>query len=231
MKLTRADKEAIKMGNAGYILNKGAELYRNENFKEAIEYYHLASTMGSDIATSNLGYCYLYGRSIEANVDLAISYFELAANRGNVDALYKLGDIYSSDKWKLKDSELSLYYYQLAANILIGCDWSKEDAIAFTEELEEYPSLCYALARELMPGGNLNTSLDQAYQFLLHAEQGFVHEILNGATYYKKNLNKVTVLLQDDIFDEIRDDYDYLFDEDDDDLLYDAFEGDDPVFF
>ena len=43
MKLTRADKEAIKMGNAGYILNKGAELYRNENFKEAIEYYHLAS--------------------------------------------------------------------------------------------------------------------------------------------------------------------------------------------
>ena len=39
MKLTKADKEAIKMGNAGYILNKGAELYRNENFKEASEYY------------------------------------------------------------------------------------------------------------------------------------------------------------------------------------------------
>lgn len=32
MKLTRADKEAIKMGNAGYILNKGAEAYKNENF-------------------------------------------------------------------------------------------------------------------------------------------------------------------------------------------------------
>lgn len=195
MKLTRADKEAIKMGNAGYILNKGAEAYRNEDYKEAIEYYHLASTMGSDIATSNLGYCYLYGRNIEANVDLAISYFELAAN------------------------------------ILIGCDWSKEDAIAFTEELEEYPSLCYALARELMPGGNMKTSLDEAYQFLLHAEQGFVHEILNGATYYKKNLNKVTALLQDDIFDEIREDYDYLFDDDEEDLLYDAFEGDDSVFF
>ena len=59
----------------------------------------------------------------------------------------------------------------------------------------------------------------------------FFNEILNGATYYKKNLNKVTVLLQDDIFDEIRDNYDYLFDEDDDDLLYDAFDGDDPVFF
>lgn len=195
MKLTRTDKEAIKMGNAGYILNKGAEAYRNEDYKEAIEYYHLASTMGSDIATSNLGYCYLYGRNIEANVDLAISYFELAAN------------------------------------ILIGCDWSKEDAIAFTEELEEYPSLCYALARELMPGGNMKTSLDEAYQFLLHAEQGFVHEILNGATYYKKNLNKVTALLQDDIFDEIREDYDYLFDDDEEDLLYDAFEGDDSVFF
>lgn len=231
MKLTRADREAIKMGNFSYILNKGAELYKKEDFKDAIEYYRMASAMGSDVANSNLGYCYLYGRDIEVNVDLAISYFELAANRGNIDAINKLGDIYSSDKYVAKDDELSIYYYQLAANLIVGFDWTQDDVIAFADELQQYPNLCFALARELMPGGSLKTSLEQAYQFLSQAEKGYMLEIMNGAQFYMNAHRSVLGLLNDSIFDDVRDEYDYLFDDDeDDDLLYDAFDGDEQMF-
>ena len=210
-KLTQTDVNAIKHGDSNYINGKGANLYTKEEFTSAVEYYRLASAMGDSTAISNLGYCYLYGRDIEPNLSLALAYFEIAASKQNIDACYKLGDIYGSDKWGVKDKEMSIYYYRMAASFLIEEEWELPNTIAYTTSLQDYPSLCFALGRESMPEGDMNTDLDQAYQFLKHAEIGYKRELNNGASFYEKVYENVCELLHKDIFDDIRDIYDPIF--------------------
>ncbi|MDO4501535.1 MAG: hypothetical protein Q4B60_09740 [Erysipelotrichaceae bacterium] len=212
MKLTKTDLEAVKRGDSNYLNSKGANAYVNEDYKTAAEYYHLASTMGNVNAICNLGYCYLYGRHDEANLNLAIAYFEAASTRNNIEAMYKLGDIYGSDKWGVKDEEMSIYYYRNAASFIIREDWG-EYTIAYEDELNKYPSLCFALGRELMPAGHMNTDIECAYQFLKHAESGYKREVANGAHFYEKPLNNVKELLDEEIFDEYEEKYRDIFDE------------------
>ena len=136
--------------------------------------------------------------------------------KNNVDACYKLGDIYSSDKWGVKDSELSIYYYNKAACILLSDSW---DDLICCEELDEYPSLCFALGRELMPDGLMRTDVEAAYLFLKHAEKGYEKEIRNGADFYAKALSLVKERINNEIFDDIRDEYDSIYDEDEIDYM------------
>lgn len=211
--LTMTDMEAIGYGDSNYINNKGAKLYAPETYGKSVEYYRLAATMGNVQAISNLGYCYLYGRSIEKNISLAIAYFKVAAMRDNVDAAYKLGDIYGSDKWGVKDKELSVYYYRMAASYVIGENWEKNNAIIWSDDLQRYPSLCYALARELSRDGYMATDLDAAYQFLKHAKSGYEKFINDGSTMYQQSYEGVIDLLDDSQFDKIRENYDRIFDD------------------
>ena len=213
--LSSTDMTAIELDDSNYINNKGANRYLDENYAESAEYYRLAAAMGNSQAISNLGYCYLYGRSIEPNLSLAVAYFKVAAARKNVDAAYKLGDIYSRDKWGIKDPEMSVYYYRMAASYVVGSDWDNERHILWCDELLKYPSLCFALGRELTSGENMLKDVDSAYQFLRLAEKGYKAELANGAAMYQQSYNEVCSLLQDKVFNEVRYKYDD-FDEEDD---------------
>ena len=205
--LTAADFNAIEWHDSNYLNSKGAKQYIKEDYKTAVEYYHLAAAMGNPQAISNLGYCYLYGRDIEPNLSLAIAYFKIAARHDVVDAAYKLGDIYSRDKWGVRDRELSNYYYRMAASLIIDEEWEGNQVITKSYELEKYPSLCYALGREMAIGGAMNTDLDSAYQFLRKAETGYRRELMNGAVMYEQSYEGVQALLADAQFDEIRGKY------------------------
>lgn len=211
--LTTTDMTAVDLNDCAYINNKGAKLYTQGTYSQCIEYYHLAAAMGDLNAISNLGYCYLYGREIKADLSLAISYFKIAAKRQSVDAAYKLGDIYGSKKWDVEDKELSVYYYRMAASFLIDDSWESTNAILYSDSLEEYPSLCFALGRELSAGGYMHTDIVSAYQFLKHAEFGYCRELRNGNGMYRKAYQGVLELLASEQFDEIRDRYDELFDD------------------
>ena len=211
-KLSEADNNAVMLGDADYINNKGAKCYLDENYKDAVEYYRLAAAMGNVQAVSNLGYCYLYGRYIAPNLPLALAYFKTAAFRKNADAAYKLGDIYGNEKWGTVDKEMSLYYYRMAAGFIIGPDW-EGDEIAWKAELQHFPSLCYALGRELSPGGSMNTDIRQAYQFLKHAEKGYLSELQNGAEMYRASYEGVMALLANPQFDDTRKQYDRFFED------------------
>lgn len=79
VKLTKADFIAIENGDGVYLNGKGANFYRQEKYEEAIEYYRLAAAMGNVDSISNLGYCYMYARSVPGNISLALAYFEAAA--------------------------------------------------------------------------------------------------------------------------------------------------------
>lgn len=213
--LTATDYNAIDLLDSEYLNNKGAKQYIETDYAVSVEYYRLAAAMGNLHAISNLGYCYLYGRDIDANLSLAIAYFKIATRREHVDAAYKLGDIYSSDKWGVKDQELAVYYYRMAVSFILKNEWENTKMISWNRELEKYPSLCYAMGRELSVGGSMNTDLDSAYQFLQKAEIGYKRELMNGSTMYEKAYAGVVELLADSQFDDIRAKYDDSDDEDD----------------
>lgn len=213
MELTQTDMVAIREGQKNYLTSKGASLYQDEDYLESVEYYRIAAAMGEIQAVSNLGYCYLYGRDIEANTSLAIAYFTIAANQGNIDAAYKLADIYGSDKWGVKDKELSVYYYNDAGSLLLGDDWGDGTAIVYCRQLQDYPSLCYALARETLPGGLMPTDLYVSYQFLKQAEKGYELALANGDSMYEESYNGVLELLKNSEYDVVRKEIDELFDE------------------
>ena len=209
--LTTTDMVAIREGDNAFLTNKGAILYNEGTYYKSVEYYRLAAAMGEVHSISNLGYCYLYGRDIEANTSLAIGYFTIAANRKDIDAAYKLGDIYSSDKWGVKDKELSNYYYNYAAALIIGDGWRRGELIDWCDELQEYPSLCYALARETFTGGSMPTDLSISYQFLKHAEIGYRRAIDDGNTMYEESYEGVLKMLKNKKYDSLRKEIDKLF--------------------
>lgn len=206
--LTPADFAALASKDDGYFNQKGARHYTMSNYTDAVQYYHIAAAMGNCDAISNLGYCYLYGRNMEQNTSLALAYFRIAASHGHIDALYKLGDIYSKDTWVTKDVELSTYYYLKAANFIVDQNWgtNPEVILAYTE-LQDYPSLCFALGRELLPNGTLFTNVEAAYLFLKHAEQGYQTFITNGQTMYEKSYKHVQELLAQSQFNDFRKKY------------------------
>lgn len=211
--LTSTDMEAISLQDSNYLNNKGARKYCEEDYKNAVEYYRVAAAMGNVQAISNLGYCYLYGRDIEKNLSLAIAYFKIAALKESVDAAYKLGDIYNGDKWGVKDREKSIYYYRMAASFVIDAGWEEDRVITWCRELQKYPSLCYALGRELATGEEMQKDIDCAYQFLKHAELGYKRELYNGNRMYEQSYVGVLKLLEAPLFDAVRAEYDELFNE------------------
>lgn len=202
--LTAADMTAVELADSNYINNKGANLYTSETYGQSVEYYHLAAAMGNVDAISNLGYCYLYGREVKSDLSLAIAYFKTAAKHNNVDAAYKLGDIYGSNKWGILDKELSIYYYRIAASFIIDENWDEPFTILYTDELINYPSLCFALGRELSNGGYMHTNLDCAYQFLNHAKIGYERALQNGDKMYQKSYQNVLKLLDSEQFDKVK---------------------------
>ncbi len=191
MKLSKADFTAVENNDSDFLNNKGAKLYREENYQSAVEYYRLASSMGNLNALSNLAYCYMYARSIEKNMDLAMAYFRLAADRGSVDANYKLGSIYKNgEEGILPDNELCLYYYVRALQLIGQNDLNPSD----------YPSLHFSVAKELMPGGLMAADLNAAYQFLKTAKEGYETALAEGSEFYREAYESVLDLLEDPVF-------------------------------
>ena len=209
--LTKTDELAIERNDDSYINAKGANLYGEQSYSQAVEYYHLGAAMGNSDSISNLGYCYLYGRDIPQNTALAVAYFKIACEKKNPDAAYKLGDIYSKDKWGLEDKELSLYYYSLAVEYITGSEWQTRDSLYYNDELQNFPSLCFALARELGNDGNMFNNTPLSYQFLLYAKIGYEQELANGFGMYEKAYDNVIELMADQQYDEFRDYYNSVY--------------------
>ena len=218
LKLTNTDMNAVTCGDSNYINAKGANYYNGGNYALAVEYYRLAAAMGNLNAVSNLGYCYLYGRSIEANLSLALAYFKLAAFREDIDACYKLGDIYGSDKWGVKDKEMSVYYYRMAASFIFDEDFREADILQ-NETLIRYPSLAFAMGRETGLGGSLMTDLDVSFRFLKVAEIGYETDLANGSSFYQEAYQSVLEWLEKEEYQKIKEKYKFIYEDNNDDEL------------
>lgn len=205
--LTKEDEVAIMESNDVLINAKGAEFYRDNNFESAVEYYRLGVAMGNTDSISNLGYCYLYGRSIPKDLSLAIAYFKIATELEHPEAAYKLGDIYGSDKWGVKDKEKSIYYYKLAVEFITGKDLDELESAEAYHQFIDFPSLCFALGRELREGGSLKTNVRLSLHFLQYALAGYREQTFNGFNMYYKAANEVEKLLRDPQYEGLNDEW------------------------
>lgn len=194
--LTNTDYLAIERGDAPFLNDKGAKYYTESDYEKAIEYYRLAAAMGCVHSISNLGYCYMYGRSIPRNMSLAMAYFRAAAQKGDIDAMYKLGNIYEKGADGVpSDQEMAVYYYRLAIRTI------EEDY----NDPERYPSLYLSVGKAYMPGGMMFCDLKGAYQLLQIAKRGYEIEKAEGVKFHAEAYAEVLRLLDDACFDSVRD--------------------------
>ena len=187
--------EAIEEKDSDMLNSEGADFYNQGDYNKAKAYYELAAAMGNDTAMSNLGYIYMYGREVPVDYTIAYGYFKLSAEKGNIEANYKLGNLYQSGKGVEENIETALEYYGKALNLIEEKNISKE----------EYPSVYFTLAKEMMPNGNKEQDLDKAYEYLQIAVKGYNHLIEDeGANHYKKVYEEAKTLLESEIFDDYR---------------------------
>ena len=190
------DLAAVEAGNHAWLNNVGANYYAEGDYEKAKIYYEIASTMGNTISSTNLGYIYMYGRNVPVDYSVALAFYKIGAKQGNIEALYKLGNLYQSGKGVEKDVDVAIKYYEEALNAIENSDeWVKED----------YPSVYFTIAKEMLPNGLKETNIEKAYEYLKIADNGYTVAIEEmGADYYKTVADEVKKLLNDSMFDEYR---------------------------
>ena len=186
------NKVALEDFNSDYFNARGAELYRDEEYETAIEYYRIAAAMGNVQSQANLGYCYYYGRGCERDFKLAYAYFKMAARFKNTDALYKLSTMYEHGKGVKKNDEIAEYYLMTAFQSL--------NELPDTAKLE-YPSVLFAMGKKFLAIGEEEGDFEVAYTLLRSAQEGYEFQISQGCHYYEKMLEEVEEILKRDCFD------------------------------
>ena len=186
------NKVALEDFNSDYFNARGAELYRDEEYETAIEYYRIAAAMGNVQSQANLGYCYYYGRGCERDLKLAYAYFKMAARFKNTDALYKLSTMYEHGKGVKKNDEIAEYY-------LINAFQSLNE-LPEAARLE-YPSVLFSMGKRFLSIGEKEGDFEVAYTLLRSAQEGYEFQISQGCHYYEKMLKEVDEILKRDCFD------------------------------
>ena len=168
------NKVALEDFNSDYFNSRGAELYRDEEYETAIEYYRIAAAMGNVQSLANLGYCYYYGRGCKRDLKLAYAYFKMAARFKNTDALYKLSTMYEHGKGVKKNDEIAEYYLMTAFQSL--------NELPDTAKLE-YPSVLFAMGKKFLAIGEEEGDFEVAYTLLRSAQEGYEFQISQGCHY------------------------------------------------
>lgn len=107
---------------------------------------------------------------------------------------------------------MSNYYYNMAAKYILDDDFSIENILG-NEELRTYPSLCFALGREMSISGSMTTNLDLSYIFLKLAELGYKNELDMNHTMYKNLHENVKKYLKKECYNESKNKLISFFDE------------------
>ncbi len=102
------------------IVEKGDDYYfgRNgcqQNYAEAVKWYHMAAEQGYAIAQNNLGECYYIGEGVDEDETEAIRWYRKAAEQGNAGAQCNLGWCYENGDGVVKDMTEAVSWYRKAA--------------------------------------------------------------------------------------------------------------------
>lgn len=204
MKLSRVDKVAIQSFDDEYLYKKGVSFFFDEDYEVALEYFHLAISMGNVKSLAYVGNCYMFGRGVPEELDLGLSYYKVAIEYEDVDATYRLGKLYDNGLGVEKDTELAMYYYKKALDFLENESY---------EEWLKYPELFYIMANEMQPGGRMMEDIKSSYEYLLISKEGYEIAIRDGAFYLEKEFNKVLEQINNNLYDNIKESIEKAFNE------------------
>ncbi len=98
--------------------NLGLYFYKQgsfEDFQKAAYWYRKSAEQNFSSAQYNLGYLYLEGKGVEADVEKGLQLIEGAANQGLAPAQYELGTFYFEGEYVEQDYQQAYHWYQKAA--------------------------------------------------------------------------------------------------------------------
>lgn len=84
---------------------EGMGVYKNGQYKEAVDYFRKAAERGCADAQYKLGDCYVIGRGVTQNLYAAVLWYRKAAEQGHADAQYEMGFSYSNGIGGTKKNE------------------------------------------------------------------------------------------------------------------------------
>ena len=111
--------ERAKKGNAeaqyqvGMMLLQGTET--QQNYGEALKWFHSAAKQGHTAAEVNLGLLYKSGRGVLQDFTQAAQWFQKAAVKANPEAEYHLASLYKIGQGVKHDMKQAYAWYNLAA--------------------------------------------------------------------------------------------------------------------
>ncbi len=104
-------QQMVEKGDDYYFGRNGCQ----QNYAEAVKWYHMAAEQGYAIAQNNLGECYYIGRGVDEDDTEAVRWYRKAAEQGNADAQYKLGGCYEIGMGVDEDDTEAVRWYRKAA--------------------------------------------------------------------------------------------------------------------
>lgn len=133
---------------ASYFYTVGFDIYNNsatfDDFKEAHNYFKLASDLDHKEARFKLAHMYEFGQGCKKNLSIAINLYNLSAGKGHLESFYRLGKLHilmNNDCTKAKhylylaaDGEIRDAQYFLAYNLENNVDCG----LNFTQALKYY---------------------------------------------------------------------------------------------
>lgn len=141
--LKRYEKAAIR-GVGDACNNLGSYYYRNNDYRNAYEWYYKGAKNKDLFCGLNVGSCYYEGVGVKQSYKKAAKWFKKVARKGNVNGQYNLGGCYLEGKGVKKSYEKAKYWLTTALlNENNTHEEFKQDIIDNLKELEKKQNAGY----------------------------------------------------------------------------------------
>lgn len=172
----------IEGGNDDAMNTLGALYYDGkrgfeQSYEQAIRCYTMASELGNQLATENLGYCYYYGRAGEPDYEKAFHCFAQGAFAGQLVSLYKIGDMYRGGLYVRKNEVEAFRIYMRCVNSMEQQD-----------ELRVAGPVYLRLGWMFLEGKGTPQDFKGALASFQRAEWFLYEMVESGETMYRKSL-------------------------------------------
>ena len=98
-----------------YYFGKGYDYDKEQNYEEALKWYHRAADRGYVLAYCNIGCCYEGGYGVPQDYEEAVKWYRKGAEKGDAMAQNNLGCCYEEGNGVPQDYEEAVMWYRKAA--------------------------------------------------------------------------------------------------------------------
>ena len=98
------------------LTNKANQLYKEEKYAEAFQYFLKAAEKNDAYSMAYIGYMYYFGKGVTKDLTQSVSWYRKAANLGNAYGQFALGGFYEEGEGVTQDNAQAAYWYRKAAD-------------------------------------------------------------------------------------------------------------------